>query len=155
MRVDRAGLWVLTETESRALLAGAGIGRVVVSMKALPAALPVNYQLIGREIYFRTAAGTKLAAAVNQTVVAFEVDDFNAGGSSGWSVLVVGTARLVTDPAERALLDAAGINSWGATGGAHYVAIGIDRITGRRLWPPHAAAGGLLDTAASSGGSAR
>lgn len=146
MRADAAGLWVLTETESLSLLAGAQIGRVVVSMKALPAALPVNYRLIDREIYFRTTAGTKLAAAVNRTVVAFEVDEFDAYGTSGWSVLVVGAARLVTDRAERELLDEVGIHSWGTPGDAHYVAIGIDRITGRRVWPPPPAV--LLDSAA-------
>ncbi|HET8590880.1 MAG TPA: pyridoxamine 5'-phosphate oxidase family protein [Nakamurella sp.] len=133
MRADSTGLWVLTDAECWRLLAGAPVGRVVVSMNAMPAALPVNYQLIGREIYFRTAAGTKMTAAVNRTVVAFQVDEFDSAGTSGWSVLVVGTARLVSDPDERALLDAAGIRSWVTDPAARYVAISVERITGRRL----------------------
>jgi hypothetical protein len=135
MRTDSSGLEVLGEADCLELLAGAQVGRVVVSMEAMPAAFPVNYVRIGREIYFRTAAGTKLAAAVNRTVVAFQVDMFDEAGESGWSVLVVGQARLVSDRDEQSLLDAAGVRSWVATGPAHYVAIGIDRITGRRLRP--------------------
>lgn len=151
MTVDSGGLWVLSEAESLKLLSGARVGRVVVSMNAMPAAFPVNYALIGREIFFRTAAGTKLSAATNRTVVAFQVDEFDSIGASGWSVLVVGTARLVTDPRERALLDASGLYSWGAAGAVHYVAVGIDRITGRRLRSAAHAGTGPLDPAVPSG----
>lgn len=138
MTTDSSGLQVLDEIDCRGLLAGAQVGRVVVSMDAMPAAFPVNYVLIGREIYFRTAAGTKLAAAVNRTVVAFQVDEFDSAGRAGWSVLVVGQARLVTDPDEQALLDLAGIHSWVVPSHPHYVAIAIDRLTGRRLQAPGA-----------------
>lgn len=133
MNADSARLRMLTEDESRDLLRAGKVGRVVVSMDAMPAAFPVNYVLIGADIYFRTAVGTKLSAAVNRTVVAFQVDDFDAAGTRGWSVLVVGAARLVSDPTERALLDAAGLYSWAVTEDSHYVAIGVERITGRRL----------------------
>ncbi len=126
---------VLDADQCRELLTGEQIGRVVVSMDAMPAAFPVNYTVIGPEIYFRTAPGTKMSAAVNRTVVAFQVDAFDTDTSEGWSVLVVGPARLVTDAAERALLDAAGMYSWVASGHPHYVAIRMDRITGRRLLP--------------------
>lgn len=133
MPVDSGGLWVLSEAETLGLLAGARVGRVVVSINAMPAAFPVNYALIGRQIYFRTAAGTKLSAAVNRTVVAFQVDEFDSLGATGWSVLVVGPARVVGDAQETRLLDAAGLYSWGVAAGARYVAVAIDRITGRRL----------------------
>ena len=147
MRTDSSGLQVLPEAECLELLAGARVGRVVVSIDAMPAALPVNYTMIGREIYFRTAAGTKLSAAVNRTVVAFQVDDFDAASAAGWSVLVVGPARLVTDPGERALLDRAGIHSWVVADPPHYVAIGMDRVTGRRLPSAATAAKPALVTA--------
>ena len=66
-----AGLSTLSEQESRHLLAVSDIGRIVVSIGELPAALPVNYRVIDDEIVFRTAAGTKLTAAVDETIVAF------------------------------------------------------------------------------------
>jgi nitroimidazol reductase NimA-like FMN-containing flavoprotein (pyridoxamine 5'-phosphate oxidase superfamily) len=134
MRRDGGDLQVLGEEDCRNLLAAAHVGRVVVSMDAMPAAFPVNYVLVGREVYFRTSTGTKLSAAVNGTVVAFQVDRIDSLGSEGWSVLVIGRARLVTDPAEQALLDRVGLTSWAAPADAGYVAIGTDRVTGRRLW---------------------
>ena len=120
---------------------------VDIGSDAMPAAFPVKYAVIGREIYFRTAVGTKLAAAVNRTVVAFQADEFDAASATGWSVLVVGPARLVTDPDERALLDRAGIHSWVVADPPHYVAIGMDRITGRPLQSAATAAGPALTTA--------
>src|SRR5262249_23502314 len=72
--LDRNGMVVLTERGCLARLGGNGVGRVAVSVGALPAVLPVNYARRGRDVYFRTAAGTKLAAAVQNAVVAFEVD---------------------------------------------------------------------------------
>lgn len=141
MRGEFGDLKVLDEEDCRNLLASTHVGRVVVSMDAMPAAFPVNYALISREIYFRTSTGTKLTAAVNGTVVAFQVDQIDRLGSEGWSVLVLGRARLVTDPAEQALLDRAGLTSWAAPADARYVAIGTDRVTGRRLWSTHRGCG--------------
>ena len=118
------------------MLAVSDIGRVVVSVGALPAALPVNYRVIDDVIVFRTGAGTKLTAAVDETVVAFEVDDIDRATGLGWSVLVVGKSRVVTDPAQIADLDRAEIRSWVRVDVPYYVAIEIDRISGRRLDRP-------------------
>jgi nitroimidazol reductase NimA-like FMN-containing flavoprotein (pyridoxamine 5'-phosphate oxidase superfamily) len=46
---------------------------------------------------FRTAPGSKLTAATNRTVVAFEVDDHDRVERAGWSVLVVGQSEVVHD----------------------------------------------------------
>jgi hypothetical protein len=46
-------------------------------------------------IVFRTAPGSKIAAAAAGSVVAFEVDDDGRLDRSGWSVLAVGQAQLV------------------------------------------------------------
>jgi uncharacterized protein len=43
---------------------------------------------------FRAGSGTKLRAALDAGVVAFEVDDHNTADRSGWSVLVVGPASV-------------------------------------------------------------
>ena len=91
------GLELLDETEALRLLALEEVGRVGVTMGALPAIFPVNYRLIDGCVVFRSAPGSKLSAAVNRTVVAFEVDDYNAADRSGWSVLVVGPSEVVHD----------------------------------------------------------
>jgi hypothetical protein len=60
---------VISEDECYELLTGVQVGRVIVSIDALPAAFPVNYWLGDKAIVFRTAPGTKLTAAVSHTVV--------------------------------------------------------------------------------------
>ena len=63
----------------------------------LPVILPVNDFVFDHGVLFRTAAGTKLDAAVRGIVVAFEADAYDPGGRAGWSVLLVRkAARSVT-----------------------------------------------------------
>lgn len=91
------GVELLTELQCHDLLAQSEVGRVGVSVGALPAIFPVNYRVIDGHIVFRTAPGTKLSAAAAGSVVAFEVDHFDAAARSGWSVLAVGRAEVVHD----------------------------------------------------------
>jgi hypothetical protein len=88
----------LTDDECRALLRTASVGRVGVSVNALPVILPVNYRLTGDTIRFWSPPGLKLHAAHAQHVVAFEVDEFGEDHQGGWSVLAVGLAAEVEDP---------------------------------------------------------
>ena len=69
---------------------------------ALPNILPVNFRFDGRHILIRTGRGTKLDAATRNAVVAFEVDEVEPNTRSGWSVVVTGMARELTDPDELA-----------------------------------------------------
>lgn len=127
-------LAVIAEDECLELLRTARVGRVIVSMDALPAAFPVNFRVVDRRIVFRTGAGTKLAAAAAHAVLGFEVDEIDVERRAGWSVLVVGMGTVVTDPAEIRILDRAGVDSWWASGaGAQYVVIEPGRVSGRRL----------------------
>ena len=96
MLVD-GGLEILDEGDAWALLRSGVVGRVGVTMGALPAIFPVNYAVVGDAIVFRTAPGTKFAAATADAVVAFEVDDFEQAERTGWSVLAVGRAEVVHD----------------------------------------------------------
>ena len=95
MEPRRAGLEILDESECLALLASGSLGRVGVTIGALPAILPVNYTMSGSDIVFRTAPGTKLSAALRNTVVAFEVDYADWDRREGWSVLAIGEAEVV------------------------------------------------------------
>ncbi len=96
MLVDQ-GLELLTENQAWDLLTGQDVGRVGLSLGALPVILPVNFAVIDGCIVFRTAPGSKLSAAATGAVVAFEVDSYDAGARSGWSVLVVGRSEVVHD----------------------------------------------------------
>jgi nitroimidazol reductase NimA-like FMN-containing flavoprotein (pyridoxamine 5'-phosphate oxidase superfamily) len=97
MESDRNGMVVLSREECLRRLGRTGIGRIAVTVGALPAVFPVNYATREGDVYFRTAAGTKMAAAVRHAVVAFEVDDLDRFAHTGWSVLVSGPAEVVED----------------------------------------------------------
>ena len=96
MIVDE-GLELLDEDEARELLRTGEVGRVGITIGALPAIFPVNYRVIDGAIVFRTSPGSKMSAAVAGAVVAFEVDDYQLADGSGWSVLAVGLAEVVHD----------------------------------------------------------
>ena len=126
------GLELLGEDECLALMATVPVGRVGVSLGALPAVFPVNFQLYGRRIVFKTGTGTKLDAAVRNAVVAFEVDSFDAAYRTGWSVLAVGKAQDITHNLED--IGGDGHVRPSATGERnHYVRIEIELLSGRRI----------------------
>ena len=136
MQFDRNGLEVLSRAECLKLLAGARIGRVGLSVGALPAVLPVNFALVGDAIVLRTAAGSKLDAALANAVVAFEADSIDPLYHTGWSVLVQGVASEVVDPAERERLRAEPLRPWADHDRDRFVRIYIDIVSGRRLVQP-------------------
>ncbi|MGR6915533.1 pyridoxamine 5'-phosphate oxidase family protein [[Actinomadura] parvosata] len=135
MKLDSAGLQVLTHEECMRLLPSRPIGRIVFTDRALPAVQPVNFCLNDQDIVIRTAAGSKLAAATRRSVVAFEVDDFDTEARSGWSVTVVGYARVADDPAEIARLRDLPLTPW-ARGRDHFIVITSVEATGRRVRQP-------------------
>jgi uncharacterized protein len=131
----RRGIEELSVVECMQLLATVPVGRVGITIDALPAVLPVNFVIHKGAVVFRTVPGTKLDAATAGTVVAFEADGYGlASHPQGWSVLVRGVAREVTDPGE---LDAARrlpLDSWAWDGGAdRFVNIEPTLVTGRRV----------------------
>ncbi|MER6205931.1 pyridoxamine 5'-phosphate oxidase family protein [Streptomyces sp. NPDC001642] len=94
----------LDEAEALRLLGGVGLGRVVFSRQALPVIRPVNHIVAGGDVIVGTHQGSGLAAYVRGsavgTVLAYEADDIDSVSRLGWSVVVTGYGRLVTDPAE-------------------------------------------------------
>ncbi|MPY56031.1 pyridoxamine 5'-phosphate oxidase family protein [Streptomyces spongiae] len=125
----------LSPDECRVLLSTHGVGRIAVSTPNGPAVVPVNYEVVEDAIVFRTAPDSVPAAAVG-TDVAFEVDHVDEAMSKGWSVLVVGPARAVTEPdAVRRLVDGAHTEPWAGGEREMWVAILPTRITGRRITP--------------------
>jgi len=126
----------LSAAECVQLLHQVPVGRIGITVDALPVILPVNFSVMGDEIMFRTNPGTKLAAASAGTVVAFEVDWWEEDGCSGWSVLAQGMAYEVTDPFQREAALAAPIRAWASGDRAdHVVRIEMRKLTGRRFGP--------------------
>jgi nitroimidazol reductase NimA-like FMN-containing flavoprotein (pyridoxamine 5'-phosphate oxidase superfamily) len=135
-------LEVLSREECLELLAAAGIGRIAVSIGALPVILPVHIAMLDGDTFLRTGPGTKLDAAMANAVVALEADAFSAEDGSGWSVLVQGMAAEVTDPATLERAAALPLPMWpGGDAGGRIVRIRSQAVSGRRLRPATAAAG--------------
>ena len=126
------GLEILTERQCEELLAQAHVGRVAVTIGALPAIFPVNYVLMDGAIVFMTGEGTKLRAALSNTVVAFEIDAVDAFARGGWSVMAVGIASEIGgDDLERARR--LPLRPWAPGDRQHYVRIAPGLISGRRI----------------------
>ena len=125
----------LSPEECLDLLAHEHLGRVAVSIGALPVILPVNYVVFEGSIVLKTAPGTKLSAALMGAVVGFEIDSTAPDHASGWSVLVVGHAHEVRDEAMVERLRRLPLASWGPDHKNHFVEIPIERLSGRTFGP--------------------
>lgn len=134
MLIDE-GLEILDEEDCMRLLATSTLGRIGVTVSALPAIFPVNFHLVDGAIVFRTGHGTKLSAATHGSVVAFECDESDRSTGTGWSVLALGTAERVTDPGEVTRLERLGIKPWAGGRRDTYVRIPIRFVSGRRIVP--------------------
>jgi uncharacterized protein len=132
MPLDHGGLEILGTGECRALLAATPLGRVVFTVSALPTVQPVNYALAEGDVIIRTHPASRLATAAHDAVVAVEIDEYDAGSHAGWSVVVIGKARGVTDPAELAVLRALPLHSWAPGERDHYIRVHPQIISGRR-----------------------
>ena len=130
MLIDE-GLEMLTEAQCEELLASGSLGRVGVTIYGLPVILPVNYAMVDGDIVFRTSEGTKLQAATQRAVVAFEVDAHDA--ERGWSVLVIGRSARVVDADEHAALDRHRITPAAPGARSNFVRIRPEMITGRLI----------------------
>ncbi|MER6503291.1 pyridoxamine 5'-phosphate oxidase family protein [Streptomyces sp. NPDC001455] len=128
-------LQALSPDECRVRLSTHGVGRVAVPTPDGPAIIPVNYEVVDDAVVFRTAPGSAPAAAAG-TDVAFEVDHIDEAMSQGWSVLVAGPARVVSDPgAMRRLADRAHTEPWAGGERGMWICIRPTRLTGRRIGP--------------------
>ena len=80
----------ITEAECWALLASASVGRLALSLQALPAILPVQYYLAGDRIALCLGHYPVPSQAVANTVAAFAADAIDTATSQGWAVQVLG-----------------------------------------------------------------
>jgi nitroimidazol reductase NimA-like FMN-containing flavoprotein (pyridoxamine 5'-phosphate oxidase superfamily) len=130
---DDHGLLELERAECLALLGSVPVGRLVHTSHALPAIWPLNFVLLPDAVYLRTSRGSGAwRAADGAAVVAFEADDVDARGRYGWSVVVIGRAGLVTDPATLARLGDVLAPPWAAGAREEVVRISLELVDGRR-----------------------
>jgi uncharacterized protein len=132
--VDRLGLEVLTTDECWELITATPVGRVAFVDAGEPLILPVTHTVRDHQVVFRSAPGTKLAAAEMNVAVAFEVDGWDESSRRGWSVLVRGMGETVYDADDLDRFEAIGNEPWmDAAKGGTWVRILASEVTGRRL----------------------
>jgi hypothetical protein len=124
----------LSLDQCQALIAPGGVGRVLfVEEGRGPVAIPVNYQMDGNDVVFRTGSGAGIGDGIQQASVSFDVDHIDEALGEGWSVLLTGTASVVKDPAELERAAALRIEPWAGGDRPIYVRLRPRRITGRAI----------------------
>jgi hypothetical protein len=122
-----SGFHALTADECRRLLATERIGRLAVTVGALPLVLPVQYEVVDTRVLLRTPGHHELGTSIDGQVVGFEIDHLDLDHGAGWCVAVTGTARVVTDHGAAS----APMHRWFSDGVV--LALDTDVITGHRI----------------------
>jgi nitroimidazol reductase NimA-like FMN-containing flavoprotein (pyridoxamine 5'-phosphate oxidase superfamily) len=129
------GVEILDRDRCLDLLATVPLGRLGFTAGALPIILPVAFGLLDGDVVFRTVPGSKLEAILRRQIACFEADDFDEVFHTGWSVLVTGRTRVLSDPEELARAEALPLRSWTRhhRGADRFVRLRCDLVTGRWL----------------------
>jgi hypothetical protein len=93
----------------------------------------VNFTVDEQGVVIRTGVGSSFTAAVRNSVVAFQVDEFDSAARTGWSVTVTGHALAVTEPDEIARLHREGPTPWVPEQRSHFIRIVPELVSGRRM----------------------
>jgi len=123
-----AGTRVLGVDECRRLLETELLGRIALSVEALPAVVPVLYWLTGNRVVFAVDRDS-LYAALADNVVAFEVDHIDLTARNGWTVMAVGRSHPAGDLALSREL-------WACPtliGRRRLIGVSLDRLSGLRI----------------------
>jgi len=133
------GIEWLDERECLQLLAEHEVGRLGVIEGGAPTIFPVNYQLDGKAIVFRTGPGTKLDHGL-RAPACFEIDQFDQSQRCGWSVVGVGRLRLVTgyDGETLTRVTALPVDPWAPGDKPHWMRLAFTELSGRRVGSPRA-----------------
>jgi nitroimidazol reductase NimA-like FMN-containing flavoprotein (pyridoxamine 5'-phosphate oxidase superfamily) len=122
----------LTSEASLDLLGSVPFGRIAYTDKALPAVQPVPFLMDQGSVIIRTGTDSRLGAVTHSTVVAFQADQLDPQTREGWSVMIVGRAEPVTDPAEAQRLGERSLESWFDSDDGQFIRISVELVDGWR-----------------------
>lgn len=136
-RTRGLGLRSLSETECWELLRGQDLGRIALVIDGWPEVFPVNYGVANRMLVFRSAAGAKASHGPGSRAC-FEVDRWDDRAGTGWSVMVRGVLRDLTDAAGEEAEALRQVSLYPAPPGSHDRLLALDagKISGRRFGGP-------------------
>jgi len=124
---------ILEVAECLRLLRSAQVGRLGIAIMNVPDIFPINFVLDDDTVVFRTAEGTKFAAAVLGTAVAFEVDGYDPDAGEAWSVVIKGQAVEIQNMYELFDAEELPLFPWHNSPKYRFVRIQSNEITGRRF----------------------
>jgi len=127
----KTGMTILDPDLCWNLLRAAEVGRLAVSIMDQPDIFPINFVVDHGTVVFRTAEGTKLAAAVLGRGVAFEVDGLDASAGEAWSVVIKGRAEEVIKMIEVFEATDLPLFPWLTSPKPRFVRIVPESVTGR------------------------
>jgi nitroimidazol reductase NimA-like FMN-containing flavoprotein (pyridoxamine 5'-phosphate oxidase superfamily) len=127
----KTGMTILEPDLCWNLLRSTEVGRLAVSIMDQPDIFPINFVVDHGTVVFRTAEGTKLAAAVLGRGVAFEADGLDVGAGEAWSVVIKGQAGEVLEMIEVFEATDLPLFPWLTSPKPRFVRIVPESITGR------------------------
>ena len=130
---SQPGTEVLDDAACWELLASATVGRIAVDIAGQPDIFPVNFVVDQGGIVFKSGPGTKLAGAVLNRHVAFEIDGYEPEARTAWSVVVKGLAHQVEHMTEVFAAEELPLFPWVASPKTDFVRIEPTLVTGRRF----------------------
>jgi Pyridoxamine 5'-phosphate oxidase len=132
---------VLSERECWRLLATVSVGRLALSVRALPVIVPVQYYLDGRRLAVCLGHLELPERSLDETIIAFAADSIDPVARSGWSVQVQGRSviprglRIDTDCGWPAAAQVVGIELARISGHRIHLCPFIDALLARRPLP--------------------
>ncbi len=124
----------LSRDECMQLVAAGGVGRFLfVEPDRGPVAIPVNFRMDGDDVVFRTDSHSSITEGLHGQPVSFDVDHLDDALGEGWSVLLSGTASVITDPAGLDRAKALDIEPWAGGDRQTYIRMAVTQVTGRRI----------------------
>lgn len=96
-----------------------------------PDIVPVNFLADGDTIIIRTTDGHKLSLLEQNPLVAFEVDQVALG--LAWSVVLHGSARVLTEPADLEAVRKAAFWTWPERKTDRFIRIDPHQVAGRQF----------------------
>ncbi|WP_091418946.1 MULTISPECIES: pyridoxamine 5'-phosphate oxidase family protein [Micrococcaceae] len=123
----------LEHHECWAMLRMVSVGRLAVLADGRPDIFPINYTVDGGTLVFRTGEGTKLAGSSKGAAVALEADGVDQETGLAWSVVVKGSADVITGNEHLMETTQLYLFPWQAGKKDAFVRITPDSVTGRRF----------------------
>lgn len=119
----------LSRDDAWSRLRSRSVGRLAIGPGGRPDIIPVNFLADDTGILVSTKGGALLAAVLANSDVAFEVDDFE--GQHVWSVVIRGTARVLSDEEEIEVARQAPMWTWPERNVDTYIRIEPSEVNGR------------------------